>query len=843
MRKSFWYWLAWAILAAAALLGLARGYVGRIALDDAYITYRYAQNLAGTGALVYNPAQPENAFATTAPAYAVLLAGLHRLGADIPWVAAIGGALGILLAAWALGDALRRAGQDSRLPWPQAAGLTAGALLAFNPLLWLVLGMEGLAALGLTLLGFWFANRRQDAAAALLLALAVLLRFDATAAVAAWGLLLLAGRGWRAWRPLALCGGIVAALYGLMHLLLNVPLPSTLASKQAQVALGITGFFPNASYLEGAAWIAAGYWRHAPWAVALLALLALAGLARLLSGWRSDAAAWRATSAPSSLGLQRYALLLLLWAGLHLALYVALGVTPYLWYYLPFTVLLSALAAIGLVALVQRLPGPPRLGWLRPLIFGLLLALLAGGLVRIHQAMQQQVRVYADLPVADPRSAVLPGVQMLSYRQAGEWLAAHTPADATVGVADVGLIGYYSQRPMIDFWGLLDRDVAGALARRDLVWALYRYQPDYLALYGEAPLFGYDIFKDRWFQAAYAPVQRVPAGKVTIYQRQQPALQPTANEQLPPEATPQQFRFGDRAGAGGLQHPPHPLEPRHAAERGLLLASAAPAGTGLYPLHPPARQPRGHRGHARRAAAAGQPAHVAMAARRADRRFPPAGLRSAAPGAHRSELRDRTVRCEGPAAAGVRRQRRGPALGRGGLWPLSPTAGQPAGSAGRQGARQRPPGRAQLRAGRGDAGPRPKHAAPRGDQPVRLSPVVDGRAVGWRGRAAAVAAGTGGGRTGLGGIRRGSAGWRPGCLAATAPARPTERHTALLHRPRGEPGGRFSAADAGAAERSLSAAYSTSGWGMKVRRKIASAPSAISQRPRSTGVTSLRGVG
>lgn len=561
MRKRFWYWLAWTILAAAALLGLARGYVGHIALDDAYITYRYAQNLAETGALVYNPTQPENAFATTAPAYAVLLAGLHRLGADIPWIAAIGSALGILLAAWALGDALRRAGQASGLPWPQATGLVAGALLAFNPLLWLVLGMEGLAALGLTLLGFWFANRRQDAAAALLLALAVLLRFDAAAAAAAWGLLLLARRGWQAWRPLALCGGAVAALYSLMHLLLEVPLPSTLASKQAQVTLGITGFFPNASYLEGAAWIAAGYWRHAPWAVALLAGLALLGLARWLIGWRRDAAAWRAAPAPSSLGLQHYVALLLLWATLHLALYVALGVTPYLWYYLPFVALLSALAAMGLTALVQRLPGRPRLRWLRPLVFGLLLALLAGGLARVHLAMQQQVRVYADLPVADPRSAVLPGVQMLSYRQAGEWLAANTPASATVGVADVGLVGYYSQRPMIDFWGLLDREVAGALARRDLVWALYQHQPDYLALYGEAPLFGYDIFKDRWFQAAYAPIQRVPAGKVTIYQRTQPAVTPAAGQQLPAEATSQRFRFGDELELVGYSTPPAPWSP------------------------------------------------------------------------------------------------------------------------------------------------------------------------------------------------------------------------------------------------------------------------------------------
>lgn len=561
MHKNTWYWLAWAAIAAVALLGLARATVGRIALDDAYITYRYAVNLAETGALVYNPTQPENAFATTAPAYAILLAGLHRLGADIPAAAAIGGVLGILLAAWALGDALRRASQASGLPWPEATGLTAGALLAFAPLLWLVLGMEGLAALGLTLLGFWFANRQQDAAAAALLALAVLLRFDAAAAVAAWGLLLALRRGWRAWRPLALCGGIVATLFGLMHLLLAVPLPSTLASKQAQVALGITGFFPNASYLEGAAWITRGYWRHAPWAVTLLGLLALAGLVRVALVWRGRGAAFSPPPGERSLGIGHYSALLLLWAGLHLTLYVALGVTPYLWYYLPLVATLSALAALGLSAVASLCEAPRLPAWLRPLAFLLLLIAVGGGLARVHQAMQHQLHVNADLAVEDPASAVLPGVQMASYRQAGQWLAANTPAGATVGVADVGLVGYYSQRPMIDFWGLLDREVADALARRDLVWALYQYQPDYLALYGEAPLFGYDIFKDRWFQAAYAPIHRVPAGKVTIYQRQQPAVAPQAGAQLPPDATPQRFRFGDVLELVGYSTPPPPWSP------------------------------------------------------------------------------------------------------------------------------------------------------------------------------------------------------------------------------------------------------------------------------------------
>ncbi|MFZ2360753.1 MAG: hypothetical protein WA040_15540, partial [Anaerolineae bacterium] len=363
----------------------------------------------------------------------------------------------------------------------------------------------------------------------------------------------------QAWPALALCGGTALALYGLMHFGLGVPLPSTLGSKQAQVALGITGFFPGASYLDGAAWIATGYGRQSPWAMGLLALLALAGLARILGAWRTGVSALHAGPPPATLGVHGYVALLLLWAACHLALYVVLGVTPYLWYYLPFVAVLSALAALGLTAVASLLPDRRR--WLRPLAFGVLLAVAASGLVRSQRLMQQQLRDYADLPITDPRSAVLPGVQIPSYREAGQWLEANTAPQATVGVADVGLIGYYSQRPMIDFWGLLDRDVADALARRDLVWALYAKQPDYLALYGEAPLFGYDIFKDRWFQSAYEPIYRVPAGKVTIYQRKLPRVTPEALAAPPAGATPVVFRFGDVVELIAYSAPPAPWSP------------------------------------------------------------------------------------------------------------------------------------------------------------------------------------------------------------------------------------------------------------------------------------------
>ena len=128
-------------------------------------------------------------------------------------------------------------------------------------------------------------------------------------------------------------------------------------------------------------------------------------------------------------------------------------------------------------------------------------------------------------PPDDPVSKVLPEAKVDVYAQAGRWLRENTPPEALVGVTEVGVMGYYAERPMLDFLGLLEPDVAEALARGDLYWALLRYQPDYLALTAVSPLYAYDLRADPWFQAAYAPVQtfddaRFWGSPLTIYQRQ-----------------------------------------------------------------------------------------------------------------------------------------------------------------------------------------------------------------------------------------------------------------------------------------------------------------------------------
>jgi hypothetical protein len=77
-----------ALLLPALLALLARLATGPHPIDDAYITFRYARNLADGLGLVYNPG--EWVLGTTAPLWAVILGAGYRLGlTDLPWLATV----------------------------------------------------------------------------------------------------------------------------------------------------------------------------------------------------------------------------------------------------------------------------------------------------------------------------------------------------------------------------------------------------------------------------------------------------------------------------------------------------------------------------------------------------------------------------------------------------------------------------------------------------------------------------------------------------------------------------------------------------------------------------------
>jgi len=447
------------------------------AYDDPYITYRYADNLHRGFGFVYNPG--EYIQSTTTPLFTLLLAALSPLWGNLPHLANLIGAMSLATGGLLLWDLAA----SWKTPWAGWVGL---CLYPIFPLAITTLGSETPLYITLCLGAFAAYVRRHYTITAVCAALATLTRPD--------GLLvgmILAGdfilRKYRQkrnrpsavkvqlavsipWKAVVAFLIIILPWFIFAWIYFGSPLPVTLAAKQQQGAMAVSQRFTQ-GFLTTLGW-------YKSWRYVFEASLALLGLAFSL---------WRA----------RQWLLFLAWPVFYFAAFSILGVSRYFWYYTPLVPGFLAFSGLGLQAIagsrLNRPPGEhnsPR--WkkyfhlfnqhhlnphMQPAQF-LALVILIG-------LCLAQARSLPRLRQPDARYAI--------YRAAGEWLADHTDADATVGALEVGILGYYARRPMVDFAGLIQPEVAAQLAvgtdyEHAALWAVEHYQPQYLALFpGDFP--------------------------------------------------------------------------------------------------------------------------------------------------------------------------------------------------------------------------------------------------------------------------------------------------------------------------------------------------------------------
>jgi hypothetical protein len=422
-RRVPWRWALVALIIALCSLLFWPG-AARWAYDDPYITYRYAANLRAGFGFVYNDGL--RVLSTTTPGYTLLLASLSALWSDMPLLSNAIGLLAISLSAGVLIAMLPR-----ELHGTNAALLAL--LAALLPPAYNALGSEMPLYTLLILLALLAAQRNYPFGAGLLAGLAALARPDgalvAVVVVAAF---------WRTPRYAlrAAVGTVLVAapwyLFSLQYF--GALFPATLAAKQDQLQQ-IVG---SPSFIARLGQILWGY-LVTPWYWPAIGLLCYGAWALV-----------RSHALP----------LLLVWALLYVFSYSALGVSGYQWYTVPLFPALLYLVGYGLLALQQR-----AIRWSLPGVAASLLLLPP-----LYAAATGLSTTLANAP--QPRAVV--------YRAAGEWLAANTPPDTTVGAFEVGIIGYHSQRAMVDFAGLIQPEVrqgSGSYAS----WAaaaLARYQPE-----------------------------------------------------------------------------------------------------------------------------------------------------------------------------------------------------------------------------------------------------------------------------------------------------------------------------------------------------------------------------
>jgi hypothetical protein len=167
--------------------------------------------------------------------------------------------------------------------------------------------------------------------------------------------------------------------------------------------------------------------------------------------------------------------LVLGWVVLYFLAYTMLGVSGYVWYYAPLVpgfVLLVAWGAQAITGGLKRITPP-----------SIHRGALAVGFVAL--TMPQWFTLLATPKQPDVRGPI--------YRAIGTWLRDNTPTDASVGMLEVGIIGYHAQRKVIDFAGLIQPAVTQQVTRQTTYeqmaqWATEHYHPNYIVLHeGFAP--------------------------------------------------------------------------------------------------------------------------------------------------------------------------------------------------------------------------------------------------------------------------------------------------------------------------------------------------------------------
>lgn len=488
---------------------LAAGRLG-FPLDDAWIHQTYARNLARYGRFEFVPGV--SSAGSTSPLWTILLALGYLLRVPYLFWAYLLGGLSML---WLAGASM----QVWKTLWPSLADKdwVAGVSIIFMwPLLWAATsGMETLlfAALGMQCAVLYLKLTTGSEQAPVinfksLLALGVLS-----------GLLILT-------RP----DGVV--LVSLFFIGLFLYKGSLQARLKRVLILGVTAVIPLIPYFLFNVWANGTLWpntadaKQTEYAV-LLAQPILGRILQLLflsiggaeSGWQGSSsahilllpgliyAAFLAIKADWK-DKQFVHTLLLFWAGGHVLLYAwRLPVTyqhgRYLLAIIPVWVLYGLAGWLQL--LFQREGG-------KGLWFAQKTAQFVFVFVMLFFLIQGSVAYATDVAIIEGEMVAV-----------GQWLAENTPEDAIIATHDIGAIGYFAERPLLDLAGLITPEIIPLLADETAVSDyVLQSEADYLVT---APGWPYTAVANseqavQVFSTNFGLTQQEGINNMTVYQLQ-----------------------------------------------------------------------------------------------------------------------------------------------------------------------------------------------------------------------------------------------------------------------------------------------------------------------------------
>jgi arabinofuranosyltransferase len=402
----------WVLLALAAKLGMA---FGACTQDDAFISFRYAENLVAGHGLVFNPGEWVEGISNLS--WTLLIAGGMASGIDPVAFTIVLGLVSVAALMLLLGMGARAMGMVG------LATLLPAAFILADPLFLLeaVEGLETAFYAAVILAGTLGAidearTGRRHVRSSLWFALAVWTRPEAPLLIGAvhLGLLLCPKDDARAQLNRSMVGAIpvIAAVIALELFRFTTYgewLPNTYYAKTGAGLAAIP---------RGLEYVAQHMIDHA-------LLWGLVG-AHFVFGIRSRAA-W-------AMGLPIL---------LHTAYVISVGgdFKPTGRFFAPVLPMMALLGAAGFVHLVTRTASSVRIG-----------TMIGAAAWMVWMTPQQMDRAKAQ---AAERHA-----NLQARRAVGEWLSSHVPPSTVLAIHSAGVIPYYAGLPTIDMWGLSDKHIA-----------------------------------------------------------------------------------------------------------------------------------------------------------------------------------------------------------------------------------------------------------------------------------------------------------------------------------------------------------------------------------------------
>lgn len=466
----------------------ARIIPGPRTIDDAYITFRYSQNLLGGNGLVYNSG--EAVLGTTTPLYALLLSipAMVTGGVQAPYPLL---ALGINALADAL-TCLLLYKFARRLGYPDA-GTAASILWALSPMsvTFAIGGMETSLVILLLMGSLYMYSIHRPVASALLAAFSLLTRPDAFIAI----LPLIMARLFSSWKqqtqrislveilafstPLLLWGILGSQFYGS-------PIPQSVSAKT--VAYNLPG---DAALVRLLQHFATPFQGNLIFGRFFIGFGILFYPAFAILGWRQV--------------LRQSAFLwpLAIYPLLYFLIFSSVNPLIFRWYLVPPLPLYIMGITIGLEALTEQI-GRPILR--QVLYFAFLLLTLNAWTLKLDHGP----------PRPTPEMAYIKLEQL--YISAVADLKPHLGEGATIATGDIGAVGYFSQAPILDLVGLISPSTSAYFPLPEESYVInyaiptdliLDFEPEYiimLEVYGRRT-----VLLDPTFQQRYTLFKEYPA--------------------------------------------------------------------------------------------------------------------------------------------------------------------------------------------------------------------------------------------------------------------------------------------------------------------------------------------